>query len=158
MMEILVSTAHLKYTTRMLEAKKRTTISNSAGETINIAKDFARILRPGDVVYLYGELGSGKTIFVKGVCVGLGVKDDVTSPSFVIATEYKGAVRIAHIDLYRLETTDAGSLPLEEYVLEKGITLIEWADRIQVTDKGIRVKFTILDHEKRKIEIEDLRD
>jgi tRNA threonylcarbamoyladenosine biosynthesis protein TsaE len=147
----------LRYTTKMSEHEKKTMASNSPEETIGIAKDLANQLKPGDVLYLYGELGSGKTVFVKGVCAGLGVTEEVTSPSFVIVTEYQGMMRIAHIDLYRLDGVDVGDLPIEEYMLEKGVTLIEWADRIEVARNGIHVKITILNHEQRRIEIEDLR-
>jgi len=138
--------------------KKKEYLSNSPAETIRIAREIARGLKPGDIIYLIGELGSGKTVFVKGVCAGLGVKEEVTSPSFVIATEYKGFMMIAHVDLYRLPTGEAGDLPVEEYTLEKGITLIEWADRITVRRNGIIIRFEIIGHKKRKIEIEDPGD
>lgn len=133
-------------------------ISNSPEETIKIAREVANTLKPGDIIYLYGTLGSGKTVFVKGVCLGLGVKEDVTSPSFVIATEYHGVMTVAHIDLYRLQKKEAVGLPVEEYFLQNGVTMIEWADRIDVDTKGIIVKFHITDHKKRMIEIEDIRD
>ncbi len=142
----------------MPEGKVRILNSSSPQDTIGIAKEFAKMLMPGDVVYLYGELGSGKTVFVKGVCAALGVKDDVTSPSFVIATEYAGSLKIAHIDLYRLPNGRADDLPIEEYLAENGISLVEWADRLDRIEQGIKIKFTILDHRRRKIEIEDLRN
>jgi len=133
-------------------------ISNSPEETIRIAKKVAKTLKPGDIVYLYGELGSGKTVFVKGICLGLGVKEEVTSPSFVIATQYHGALAVAHIDLYRLQRGEAVGLPVEEYILHNGVTVIEWADRIEMDEKGINVKFQITDRKKRKIEVEDIRN
>jgi tRNA threonylcarbamoyladenosine biosynthesis protein TsaE len=158
MMKIYVCTAPSISIIEMSDRKIREMISKSPEETVRIAKDMVKVLNPGDVVYLYGELGSGKTVFVKGVCAALGVMEDVTSPSFVIATEYEGSLRIAHIDLYRLPRGQVHDLPIEEYMVEDGITLIEWADRLQVAERGIRIKFTILDHEQRKIEIEDSRD
>lgn len=133
-------------------------ISNSPEETKKIAKKIARTLNPGDIMYLYGELGSGKTVFVKGLCTGLGVDEEVTSPSFVIATEYRGTMVVAHIDLYRLQRGMAGELPIEEYMLSDGITVIEWADRIEISKKGIRVDIDIVDRTKRVIKIEDLRN
>gem|GEM_PF-622910 len=133
-------------------------LSETPDETRNVARELARSLKPGDVLYLYGELGSGKTVFVKGLCESLGVNDDVTSPSFVIATEYHGKYVIAHVDLYRLDGNAVTDLPIEEYILEKGITVIEWADRIRRVAQGIIVKMSILNHHKRTIEIEDLRD
>lgn len=133
-------------------------VSNSPEQTQEIAKDLAHALKPGDVLYLYGELGSGKTVFVKGLCDGLGVEDDVTSPSFVIATEYHGRYTVAHVDLYRLNGAAAIDLPIDEYILKNGITVIEWADRIAPVTRGIVVKINITDHQQRAIEIEDLGD
>jgi len=147
-----------RYFTEMPEQKKREMTSKSPEETDRIAREFAQELSPGDIVFLYGELGSGKTVFVKGVCAGLGVQDDVTSPSFVIATEYRGSMKVAHIDLYRLSVSEAGALPIEEYMVDDGVTLIEWADRLEVTSTGINVRLSVVNHEQRKIEIEDLRN
>jgi len=135
-----------------------TVISKSPQETIEVGKKIANILKPGDVIYLYGELGSGKTVFVKGVCRGLGVKEEVTSSSFVIATEYKGRLLVSHIDLYRLDRGDLAELPIDEYILDKGITIIEWADRIDNNKKGLRVDIDIKNKKIREIIIEDSRD
>ncbi|MCK4941710.1 tRNA (adenosine(37)-N6)-threonylcarbamoyltransferase complex ATPase subunit type 1 TsaE [candidate division WOR-3 bacterium] len=133
-------------------------ISNSSEETKKIAKKIAKTLKPGNVMYLYGELGSGKTVFVKGICAGLGIDEEITSPSFVIATEYRGTLVVAHIDLYRLQRGQAGDLPIEEYILQDGVTVIEWADRIDVLKKGISVNIDIINRKKRVIKIEDLRN
>jgi len=141
----------------MHDQKRKEIVSKSPQHTIVIAREFVSTLRPGDVVYLYGELGSGKTVFVKGICAGLGVTEEVTSPSFVIATEYQGSMKVAHIDLYRLSSGGANNLPIEEYLVDNGITLIEWADRIEVGKRGINIRFTIIDHQRRRIEIEDFR-
>jgi tRNA threonylcarbamoyladenosine biosynthesis protein TsaE len=140
------------------DSDKEKFLSENPDKTRDIARELAGSLRPGDVLYLYGELGSGKTVFVKGLCEGLGVKEDVTSPSFVIATQYHGKYTITHVDLYRLDSDAASDLPVEEYMLEDGITVIEWADRIGRVSKGISVRMTILNHQKRAIEIEDLRN
>jgi tRNA threonylcarbamoyladenosine biosynthesis protein TsaE len=141
----------------MSERKVKELVSRSPADTANIARAMAKMLRPGDVIYLYGELGSGKTVFAKAVCAALGVHEAVTSPSFVIATEYEGAMKVAHIDLYRLTDASVRTLPIEEYMAESGVTLVEWADRIEVGEQGIKVKFTISDHEQRRIKIEDFR-
>ena len=133
-------------------------ISNSPEETKKIAKKIAKTLIPGNVMYLYGELGSGKTVFVKGICAGLGIDEEITSPSFVIATEYRGTLVVAHIDLYRLQRGQAGDLPVEEYILQDGVTVIEWADRIDVLKRGISVNIDIINRKKRVIKIEDLRN
>ncbi|MEO0184445.1 MAG: tRNA (adenosine(37)-N6)-threonylcarbamoyltransferase complex ATPase subunit type 1 TsaE [candidate division WOR-3 bacterium] len=131
-------------------------------ETIELARKLARKLRPKDIIYLCGELGSGKTTFTKGICLGLGVKDPVTSPSFVIASEYQGNLRISHIDLYRLKASDLATLPIEEYYISDGVTIIEWADRLphflQRCYKGIYISFFVKKRNKREIFIEDLRN
>ncbi len=143
----------------MFKKNPQKIITNSDRETIAVGKEVAAILKPGDIIFLLGELGSGKTVFVKGVCCGLGVKEEVTSSSFVIATEYHGHVPVVHIDLYRLTPSDLINLPLEEYVIQNGITLIEWADRINNHHmKGIRVQMEIQGVNKREIKIEDFRD
>lgn len=137
-------------------------LSRSADETIALAKKFARKLRAKDILFLAGELGSGKTTFTKGICLGLGIKEPVTSPSFVIASEYKGKMKVSHIDLYRLNESDFSTLPLEEYYIDDGITIIEWADRLsQFFDrsmKGIYIYLSIIKKNEREITIEDLRD
>ncbi len=134
-------------------------ISSSFKETMDIGKELATELKPGDIIYLYGELGSGKTVFVKGLCIGLGVEEEVTSSSFVIATDYKGRLPVAHIDLYRLETEALDMLPLEEYIVDKGITVIEWADRLKTKPTtGIHVKIVIDKRNRRELTVEDIRD
>ncbi|MFB3884215.1 MAG: tRNA (adenosine(37)-N6)-threonylcarbamoyltransferase complex ATPase subunit type 1 TsaE [Thermodesulfobacteriota bacterium] len=107
--------------------------SKSASETIRIGKYIGGLLLPGDVVALSGELGTGKTQFIKGLAAGLGIRKSakIMSPSFTLIHEYVGKVRFYHIDLYRLESEkEAEELGLEEYFQAGGITAIEWADRI----------------------------
>lgn len=143
----------------MLVKKEQVKIrSDSPQNTKDIGARLAAELLPGDIVYLYGELGSGKTVLVKGICSGLGVDEEVTSPSFVIATEYAGRMKVSHVDLYRLEGSQVDALPLEEYVPDNGVTLIEWADRIGSIGNGIAVHISILGENSRELIIEDLRD
>jgi len=98
-------------------------------ETRQLGKNLAGLLQKGDVVALYGELGSGKTIFVKGICDGLGIDEPVTSPSFTLIQEYHGKESIAHFDFYRLESVrEIEDLGLDDY-FENSISLIEWAER-----------------------------
>jgi tRNA threonylcarbamoyladenosine biosynthesis protein TsaE len=106
----------------------------SEEETISFARQFAHLLVVGDVVALNGELSSGKTQFVKGVCMGLGVIDVVTSPSFIIMNEYKaarngvGSFPVFHFDFYRITSlNEVYDLGAEEYFYGEGICLIEWA-------------------------------
>ena len=107
--------------------------TSSTSETIRIGKRLGRFLQPGDVVALVGELGTGKTQFIKGLAEGVGVGRNtyVSSPSFTLINEYQGRIPFYHIDLFRLESKkEAEGLGLEEYVCGKGITAVEWADKI----------------------------
>jgi tRNA threonylcarbamoyladenosine biosynthesis protein TsaE len=107
--------------------------SKSASETIRIGRKIGRILQPGDVIALVGELGAGKTQLIKGLAAGTGVRSPryVSSPSFTLINEYEGRSPFYHIDLYRLETEkEAQELGLEEYFTGRGMTAIEWADKI----------------------------
>jgi len=136
---------------------KKTIISNSPGETRAYGRRLSKRLMPGDIIYLTGELGSGKTVLVKGICQGLGVKEEITSPSFVIATEYNGRMPISHIDLYRLGPSEVEGLIIDEYIKPDGATIIEWADHMTITDNGICIQITIKDKRQREITLEDLR-
>ncbi|MBN1154958.1 tRNA (adenosine(37)-N6)-threonylcarbamoyltransferase complex ATPase subunit type 1 TsaE [candidate division KSB1 bacterium] len=91
----------------------------------------AKWLQNGDIVAFFGDLGSGKTYFIKGICEGLGIEDDVTSPTFTIMNVYEGPVDVYHFDFYRVSTAaDVYGLGYEDYFYSDGICLIEWADRI----------------------------
>lgn len=133
-------------------------ISKSVEETMGAGENFAKRLKKGDIVALVGELGSGKTVFTKGIAKGLGVKDVryVNSPTFVIIKEYKGKVPLYHFDLYRLDrSTLIDSETYEEYFYGNGITVIEWADKIKrlLPRKSIEVKLSTVGENERKIEI-----
>jgi tRNA threonylcarbamoyladenosine biosynthesis protein TsaE len=106
-------------------------ISKSAEETIAAGRAYGRDARQGDVFALMGDLGAGKTQFVKGFVAGLESKADVTSPTFVLVHEYGGGRLPAyHFDFYRLENRDAIlRLGFDDYVFGDGVSLIEWADR-----------------------------
>jgi tRNA threonylcarbamoyladenosine biosynthesis protein TsaE len=103
--------------------------SGSPAETRRLGARLGRLLRPGDVVLLSGELGSGKTCLVQGIARGLGVTAPVTSKSFVLLGEYEGRLRLHHADLYRLEEpAQAEELALTEYSAA-GALVVEWAER-----------------------------
>jgi tRNA threonylcarbamoyladenosine biosynthesis protein TsaE len=113
--------------------KKVVLQTKSASETIRIGRSIGSRLRSGDVVALVGELGAGKTQFIKGLAAGLGVGKPayVSSPSFTLINEYPGGIPLYHIDLFRLGgEKEAEDLGLEDYFQGGGITVIEWADKI----------------------------
>ncbi|MDI6775213.1 MAG: tRNA (adenosine(37)-N6)-threonylcarbamoyltransferase complex ATPase subunit type 1 TsaE [Verrucomicrobiota bacterium] len=105
-------------------------ISRSPEETMAIAGRLTVGLRPGSIVALHGELGSGKTCFVQGMALALGIRAPVTSPSFTLINEYCGTLSLCHIDLYRLRgPADTLALGFCDYMESGGITAIEWAER-----------------------------
>ncbi len=122
-----------------------------------------RSLKAGSTVCLFGELGSGKTTFVKGIASALGVPErDITSASFTIIAEYVGkrggeSVPFYHIDLYRIaNANELDSIGVEEYIGKGGISVVEWADRLSETEDCIAVRFKILDGEQRDITVEGI--
>ncbi len=133
--------------------------SHSVAETLSIATGFASQLRRGDAVSLIGQLGAGKTVFVRGVARGLGVEDEriVASPSYVLVRQYPAKIPIYHVDLYRLTNphAEAAELGLEE-MLAEGIVIVEWADRApDILGQGCRrVVISMEGPSSRKIEIQ----
>lgn len=108
------------------------TVTRGPEETWRLAGDLLATLRPGAVLALHGELGAGKTCFVQGLARALGVTRAVTSPTFTLINEYAGAVRLYHVDLYRISgAAEALALGLDEVVHGDGITAIEWAERVK---------------------------
>jgi tRNA threonylcarbamoyladenosine biosynthesis protein TsaE len=105
--------------------------SNSVTETIAFAREWARTLRPNEVVALVGDIGAGKTHFVKGLLRGLESAEEATSPTFTLVHEYRrGRLPLFHFDFYRLkERSEVDEIGFDEYLEEGGITVIEWADR-----------------------------
>ena len=105
-------------------------LTTSEEETESAGERLAASLATGDVVLLYGDLGAGKTAFVRGLARGLGASaDDVSSPTFTIVHEYSGRARLYHVDLYRLEPSEVDDLGLDDLVSADGIVAIEWAER-----------------------------
>ena len=105
-------------------------LTNSEEETSAAGERLSAALQAGDVVLLYGDLGAGKTAFVRGLARGLGAQpDDVSSPTFTIVQEYRGRIPLYHVDLYRLEPAEIADLGLEELVCGDGVVAIEWAER-----------------------------
>ena len=129
--------------------------SNSEGETERIARDLSSTFIEGEIVLLNGSLGSGKTVFVRGLVEGVGGDPrQVTSPTFIIIHEYAGRLSIKHIDLYRVRTNEIDELGIEEFMTSKNLVVIEWADRLPRTFKdSIIVHLKDVGETKREIKI-----
>lgn len=105
------------------------TVTKSHNETFALGERLSSHLKENDVIALYGELGSGKTVMVQGICAGLKVSDYVTSPSFTIVQEYQGRVPVYHFDFYRLTSLrEVEDLGIDHYFNRSGISLIEWPE------------------------------
>jgi len=136
-------------------------ISLSEEETFALGKRLAPMLGKGDVVALRGSLGAGKTCFIKGIARGLGIEEELTSPSYAIISEYEclvGNEKIPffHIDAYRLEGNgDFSAIGGEEIVYGNGISVIEWSDRIPalIPSGAFRIDFEILEDNKRSVKM-----
>ncbi len=106
--------------------------SNSAKETENIAKAFAKTLKCGDVVCLNGDLGAGKTAFTAGLAKGLGITEYISSPTFTILNCYSGKIPLYHFDVYRIsESDEMYDIGFDEYLTGNGVSVIEWANIIE---------------------------
>lgn len=129
-------------------------ISNSPEETKQFGRFLAKYLKPGDLILFYGDLGSGKTTLIQGICEGLEVDPEVyvTSPTFAIVNFYEGKYPILHIDLYRLSEEDLYELGIWEN-LSTSVTLIEWAEKLVEVPKQdyLEIKIDYLHEFKRKI-------
>ena len=141
-----------------------TLISHSPAETIALGEQWGRAAQSGLVVALSGDLGAGKTQFVKGLAVGLGITERVHSPTFALLNIYSGGrLTLFHVDLYRLDAPQQiAAAGLEDYLTPAGVTVIEWADRwfgepLQGGARGpLRwVQFEVLGETERRITYED---
>jgi tRNA threonylcarbamoyladenosine biosynthesis protein TsaE len=139
-----------------------TFISHSPAETESLGEQFGRAAQRGWVIALSGDLGAGKTQFVRGVVRGLGCAGRVHSPTFTLVNEYSGGrIKLFHLDLYRLETHEQLlSAGVEEYLSPDGVSVIEWAERISDLRVPVscvkNVKIEILGETERKIIYDDL--
>ena len=127
--------------------------SSSAEETETIAGKLARVLLPGDVVTVSGELGSGKTTFVRGACRALGVEQHVTSPTFTVGHRYDG---VTHLDLYRFTGVSAAEWGDLEPYFDDAIAFVEWpeAGEQALPAPRVRVRLRHIDEQRRMIEFE----
>lgn len=134
-------------------------ISNNEKQTFKIAKDFAKVLKGGEILLLKGDLGAGKTAFTKGIAKALEVKAIITSPTFTIMNEYKsGKLELYHFDMYRIEdVSELKELGFEQYIgNSKGIACVEWFEKtpeLFSNRSTILIEFEKLNENKRKITI-----
>jgi tRNA threonylcarbamoyladenosine biosynthesis protein TsaE len=136
--------------------KDRDVETASETETSVAAESLGRDLRAGDVVLLYGDLGAGKTAFVRGLARGIGANpDEVSSPTFTLIQEYAGpSATLYHVDLYRLEPAEIDDLGLEDLVAGDGIVAIEWAERWKGRpDDVMEVRIEDLGDDRRRIRV-----
>ncbi len=127
-------------------------VSTSTKQTLQIAKEYAKTLKGGDIVLLNGEMGAGKTLFTKGIAEGLGITEEITSPTYAYMNDYDG--KLYHYDCYRLSSgEDAEALGLCDYFYMDGICVIEWSENIKsVLPKNCKiVEITKINQTTRKI-------
>ena len=119
----------------------QTIVTGSEEETSGAGERLAGRINAGDVVLLYGDLGAGKTAFVRGLARGLGASpDDVSSPTFTLVQEYRGSrVTLHHVDLYRLKEGEVDDLGLDELTLGRAVVAVEWAERWTDAPPGVWV-------------------
>jgi len=132
-------------------------LSQSEKETTALGERFAETLRPGAVVALYGDLGAGKTAFVRGMARGLGIPARVSSPTFTIVNEYPGKTPLFHFDMYRLGGADElFEIGWEDYLDRGGVCAVEWSENVEEAfpPDTIRVTLEKTDEETRVIDIE----
>lgn len=135
-------------------------VSHNERETLEIGKTTGESLVGGEVITLSGDLGAGKTVFAKGIALGLGINDTIVSPTFTLMNEYRGRLSLYHYDAYRLKGSDeAEAAGLTEYFGDsRGVCVIEWwrniADALS-SYKKIFIKIEQIDEETRTIEIVD---
>lgn len=112
--------------------KTRKFISKSAEETIDLGEYLAKLFQEGDIICFFGDLGSGKTTFIKGIAKGLKIGHaKVNSPTFVLMNIYHGRLPLFHFDLYRLDDIEGiNSIGYEEFLYDGGVSVIEWADKL----------------------------
>ncbi|MEK7873653.1 MAG: tRNA (adenosine(37)-N6)-threonylcarbamoyltransferase complex ATPase subunit type 1 TsaE [Chloroflexota bacterium] len=130
--------------------------TDSPRETQEIGKSLGSLLRGGEVIYLVGGLGAGKTCLTQGIAWGVGVQEFVRSPTFVLVNQYRGRLTLYHVDLYRLESAaEVLDLGLEEVFAGQGVSVVEWADRAptELAPEHLRIELTTLGPERRRLRL-----
>jgi tRNA threonylcarbamoyladenosine biosynthesis protein TsaE len=117
------------------------TTTRAAAETHALGQRLGAILRPGDVVVLDGELGTGKTVVAKGIAVALGITEPVVSPTFTVVREYDAATPLVHVDVYRLDhLQELHDLGFDDLVAGEAVTVVEWGDRVSAALPSERLR------------------
>lgn len=131
--------------------------SHNESETVALAKKLVPLFRPGDLVVLKGELGAGKTVFVRGLAEALGLnREAVNSPSFTIVNEYPGERPLYHLDLYRIDDpTELEEIGWDEYLQRPGLVVVEWGDKAghHLPSQYYVISFRIIDENTREINV-----
>lgn len=130
--------------------------TSSAEETKELGRKIAKELKPGDVVALIGELGTGKTTFVQGLAEALGVSGGVKSPSFIILNIHRGRLNLYHLDLYRVDNiNELYEIGIEEFIYSDGVTVVEWAEKAMplLPENTIRINFFYTGNDTRRIKV-----
>ncbi|MBR4692535.1 MAG: tRNA (adenosine(37)-N6)-threonylcarbamoyltransferase complex ATPase subunit type 1 TsaE [Oscillospiraceae bacterium] len=133
--------------------------THSEAETEALGERLAKCLRAGSVCALYGELGAGKTAFVRGMARGLGVEESVTSPTFTIVNEYPGDPPLFHFDMYRLKNAEElYGIGWEDYLDREGVCVTEWSENVEeaLPEDAVRVRIRRLSDTDRRIAIEGM--
>ncbi len=136
---------------------KTTYITQSPEETLTLGIELGKNAKPGDIFALIGNLGTGKTILAKGIAQGLGIKEEITSPTFTLLEVYESTLPLYHFDLYRIsDDAELENLFFEEYWFGDGVSVIEWADRAlkRLPQDTYIITLEYMDTQRRKITIE----
>lgn len=140
--------------------------THSPNDTLSLGKKIGQHLQSGDIVFLYGDLGAGKTTLTQGIAQGLGVAGDeyVRSPTFTLVNQYRGKLPVFHIDLYRIDSSqELEDLGLEEVFAGEGVSIVEWAEKLfgredtstplLGIERWLEVHITIEEEESRKFDV-----
>lgn len=138
-------------------------ISRSAQETKQLGREVAKQLEPGQTVALFGELGSGKTTFIKGLAQALGIEGEITSPSYTLMNQYQVSgknFKFCHFDFYRIDEPKQPAADLLDYLEDENyLVAIEWASRVErfLPKETVKLEFKYVEEDKREIKITNLK-
>lgn len=132
--------------------------TNSAADTIALGEKLGKLFRGGDVIAYSGDLGAGKTTITRGISIGMGLGDEVTSPTFALVNEYRGEkLSLIHFDMYRIDSSDdVETTGFFDYMDENSVLAVEWSENIaeEIPDNAVRIAIERVDDETRIITIE----